>query len=121
YIYAISETYFEQIKNDIDIHWYHYQDVKSEKERVILGVDVDKTLILYAKRLSDNKVYLNTKIIFRNEKIIVICPPDYKIIAKKPEVCFITNEEYLYLSKENWSRHIIIYQTYCKILIFSGF
>lgn len=85
HIYAISEKDFVEIKNNIDTHWHYYQDSMNDKENILL----------YTKRKSDNQVYLNTQIIFRNDKIKVLCPPDYSIINQKPEVCFITNQEYL--------------------------
>lgn len=85
YVYAISEKNFVEIKNNIDAHWHYYQDSKNDKENILL----------HSKRKSDNQVYLNAQIIFRNDKIAVICPPDYNIIYQKLEVCFITNQEYL--------------------------
>lgn len=85
YVYAISEKNFVEIKNNIDAHWHYHQDSKDDKENILL----------YAKRKSDNQFYLNTQIIFRNDKIAVLCSPDYNIIYQKLEVCFITNQEYL--------------------------
>lgn len=85
YVYAISEKDFAEIKNNLNTHWYYYQDSKDNKDNVLL----------YAKRKSDNQFYLNTQIIFRNDKIVVLCPPDYKIVKQKPEVCFIAKQQYL--------------------------
>lgn len=85
YVYAISKKDFLEIKHNLDTHWHYYQDDTNGKENILL----------YAKRKSDSRVYLNAQIIFRNDKIAVICPPDYNIIKQKTEICFIANQEYL--------------------------
>ncbi|WP_066803630.1 hypothetical protein [Moraxella oblonga] len=103
YIYAISEKDFAEIKHNLDTHWHHYQDSINDKENILL----------YAKRKSDNQVYLYTKIIFRNDKIAVICPPDYNIIYQRSEVCFIANQEYLIpttLTKTHLSNSSLFYE-----------
>lgn len=84
-IYAISEKYFMEIKHDIDTHWYHYQnDEKTEGNAVF-----------YVQREADNKVYINTQIIFRSDKHMVLCPPNYNVIKQKEGACFIVSREYL--------------------------
>lgn len=84
-IYAITEENFYHIKANIDSHWHTYYQDKTEKEKILL----------YAKNTANQQIYLNIQIIFRNQNMAVVCPPDYQLTEPMPGICFITPKEQL--------------------------
>lgn len=87
-IYKVSNENYQYIKKDIDALWKYNKPCSYNKD--------DKScLLLTTTYKNPDYTYLNTQVIFRDNKNAVICPPNFDITKDMQDRCFRVDLEIL--------------------------